>query len=77
MSSKKKEVFCGHTLNTLGREDQHFQGSRAYNYCKSLPLADKKKNLIQTSGIVLAGCVPEVTDMKDIVQWYVDKFVYE
>jgi hypothetical protein len=46
MSSKKKEVFCGDTLNTLGREDQQFQWSRAYKYYKSLPPAEKKMNLI-------------------------------
>jgi hypothetical protein len=77
MSSKKKEVFFGDTLNTLGHEDQQFQWSRAYKYYKSLPPAEKKTNLIWTSGIALAGCVPEVTDMKEIIQWCADKFVSE
>jgi hypothetical protein len=74
MSSKKNELYCGDTLNTLGREDQEFQWSRAYNYYKALSPAKKKMNLIWTSGITLAGCVPEVTDFKELVQWCVDKF---
>jgi hypothetical protein len=36
--------------------------------------AEKKMNLIWTSGIALAGCVPEVTDFRELVQWCVDKF---
>jgi hypothetical protein len=58
MSSKKKELCCGDTLNTLGREDQEFQWLRAYNYYKDLSLAEKKMNLIWTSSIALVGCVP-------------------
>jgi hypothetical protein len=46
MSGKKKEMFCGDTLNTLGREDQQFQWSTEYNYYKSLSPAKKKMNLI-------------------------------
>jgi hypothetical protein len=47
---------------------------RAYNYYKALSPAEKKTNLIWTSGIALAGCVPEVTDFKELVQWCADKF---
>jgi hypothetical protein len=64
MSGKKKEFFCGDTLNKLGHEDQQFQWSRAYNYYKSLSLDENKTNLIWTSGMTLAGCVQEITDMK-------------
>jgi hypothetical protein len=74
MSSKKKELYCRDTLNTLGREDQEFQWSRAYNYYKTLSPVKKKMNLIWTLGITLAGCVPEVTDFKEVVQWCAYKF---
>jgi hypothetical protein len=77
MSSKKKEVFFGDTLNTLGHEDQQFQWSEAYKYYKFLPLAEKKTDLIWTLEIALAGCVPKVTDKKNIFQWCADTFVYE
>ena len=77
LSSKKKEFNCGDTINTPGHEDQEFQWSRAYNYYKSLSPIEKKMNLIWTSGITLAGCVPEVTEFKEIVQWCVDNFIFE
>jgi hypothetical protein len=70
-------LYCGDTLNTLGRENQEFQWSRAYNYYKSLSPTEKKMNLIWTSGITLAGCVLEVTDFKEIVQWCTDNFISE
>jgi hypothetical protein len=34
-------------------------------------------DLIWSSGITLVGCVPEVTDMKDIFQWCKDKLISE
>jgi hypothetical protein len=74
MSSKRKELYCGDTLNTLGHEDQYFQWSITYNCYKSLPLPEKKTNLIWTSGITLVGCVPKVTYFKELVQCSVDKF---
>jgi hypothetical protein len=74
MSSKKNELYCGDTLNTLGRENQEFQWSQAYNYYKALSPTEKKTNLIWTSGIALAGCVPEVTDFRELVQWCANKF---
>jgi hypothetical protein len=67
-------LYCGDTLNTLGREDQYFHWSRAYNYYKALSLAKKKMNQIWTSGIALAGCVREVIDFRELVQWCFDKF---
>jgi len=75
MSGKKNIMFCGDKLNTTGREDQQFQWSRAYKYYNSLPSAEKKKNLIWSSGIALEGCVLEVTDMKEIIQWCTKKIV--
>ena len=69
MSSKKKELYCGYTLNTLGCEDKEFQWSRAYNYYKVISLIDTNMNLIWTSGIALAGCILEVTNFKELVQW--------
>jgi len=35
---------------------------------------EKDKNLIWTLGIALAGFVPEVTELKEVVPWCVDKF---
>jgi hypothetical protein len=77
MLRKKKELYCGDTLNTLGREDQEFHWSREYNYCKALSPAEKDTNLIWTSRITLAGRILEVTYFKEVVQWCADKFNYE
>ena len=77
MSSKKRELYCTDTLNILGRENQEFQWSKAYNSYKSLSSIEKKMNLIWNSRITLVGCVPEVTDFKDIVQWCIDNFISE
>jgi hypothetical protein len=44
---------------------------------KIFPQTEKKTNLIWTSGITLAGCVLEVTDFKEIVQWCADNFISE
>jgi hypothetical protein len=55
------------TLNILEREDQEFQWSQAYNYYKALSLDEKKMNLIWTLGIALAGCIPEVTNFRELI----------
>jgi hypothetical protein len=74
MSSKKNELYCEDTLNTLGHEDQEFQWSRGYNYYKDISPVEKKMNLIWTLDIALATCVLEVTYFKEVVQWCAYKF---
>jgi hypothetical protein len=49
-------------------------GRKDYKWYKALPPTEKKTNQVWTSGIALAGCVPEVTDFKELVLWCVDKF---
>jgi hypothetical protein len=71
----KRQQFCGDTLNLFGQEDQNFHWSRSYWYYSSLPLPEKNENKIWTSGISLAGCVPEVFDCKEVISWCVDKFI--
>jgi hypothetical protein len=67
-----RQQFCGDTVNIFGREDQNFQWSRAYSYY-STPAAQNE--VIWTSGIARAGCVPEVFDCKELVSWCTDKFI--
>jgi hypothetical protein len=67
-----RQQFCGDTVNIFGREDQNFQWSRAYSYYSS-PAAQNE--VIWTSGIARAGCVPEVFDCKELVSWCADKFI--
>jgi hypothetical protein len=67
-----RQQFCGDTLNIFGREDQSFQWSRAYSYYSS-PSAQKE--IIWTSGIVHAGCVPEVFDCKELVTWCAERYI--
>jgi hypothetical protein len=74
MSSKRKDLYCGDTLNTLGREDHQFQWSQAYKWYLALPLVEKELNKVWSSSITLVGCVPEVEDFKELVLWCTDKF---
>jgi hypothetical protein len=69
----RKQQFCGDTLNLFAREDQNYHWSRSYWYYSSL--LGKENNKVWTSGIVLAGCVPEVFECKDILTWCIDKFI--
>jgi hypothetical protein len=64
MLAKARQLFCGGTLNTFGHEDQNFQWSKVYSYYSSPPA---KKDVIWTSRIAHAGCVPEVFDCKELV----------
>jgi hypothetical protein len=72
MATTTRQHFCGDTLNIFGCEDQTFQCSRAYSYYSSPPA---KKEVIWTSRIVRAGCVPEVFDCKELVAWCIEKYV--
>jgi hypothetical protein len=67
-----RQQFCGDTVNTFGHDDQNFQWSRAYSYYSS-PSAQKE--VIWTSGIARAGCVPEVFDCKEMVSWCVERYI--
>jgi hypothetical protein len=51
MSSKRKELYCGDTINTLGREDRQFQWSQAFKWYLDLPHGEKKLNKVWTTGI--------------------------
>jgi hypothetical protein len=67
-----RQQFCGDIVNIFGREDQNFQWSRAYSYYSS-PSAQNE--VIWTSGIAHAGCVPEVFDCKEVVSWCVERYI--
>jgi hypothetical protein len=69
-----RQQFCGDTMNIFGREDHNFKWSRAYSYY-STPAAENQ--VIWTSGIARAGCVPEVFYCKDLVSWCADKFILD
>jgi hypothetical protein len=66
--------FCGNTVNTFGCEDQNFHWSRAFSYY-STPIIENQ--VIWTSGIARAGCIPAVFYCKDLVSWCANKFIAE
>jgi hypothetical protein len=66
------QQFCGDTVNIFGREDQKFQWSRAYSYYSSY---FSQNEVIWTSGIARAGCVPEVFYCKEVVSWCAEKYI--
>jgi hypothetical protein len=53
MPNKRKELYCGDTVNTLGREDHTFQWSEAFKWYTTLPLEENNSNKVWTSGITL------------------------
>jgi hypothetical protein len=59
-------LFSGDTINILGGEDQNSQWCKAYSYYSS-PSAQNE--VIWTSGIARATCVPEVFSCKEVVSW--------
>jgi hypothetical protein len=65
-------LFCGDTINILGGEDQNSQWSKAYSYYSS---PSTQNEVIWTSGIARAGCVPEVFDCKEVVSWCVERYI--
>jgi hypothetical protein len=67
-----RQQFCGDTVNIFGCEDQNFQWSRAYSYYSS---RSAQNEVIWTSGIARAGCVPEVFDCKEVVSWCAEKYI--
>jgi hypothetical protein len=71
MASARQQL-CGDTVNIFRHEDQNFQWSREYSYYSS---PATQNEVIWTSGIAHAGCVPEVFDCKELVSWCADKFI--
>jgi hypothetical protein len=67
-----RQQFCGDTVNMFAHEDQNFQWSRAYFYYSS---HSAQNEVIWTSGIARAGCVPEVFDCKEVVSWCAEKYI--
>jgi hypothetical protein len=74
MSSKRKELYCGDTVNTLRQKDHKFQWSHAYKWYSNLPSEENNLKKVWTSGIALARCMLEVDDFKELVLWCTDKF---
>jgi hypothetical protein len=72
MAAVAQQQFCGDTSNIFWREDQNFQWSRVYYYYSS---PSTKKEVIWTSEISRAGCVPEVFDYKELVAWCIEKYI--
>jgi hypothetical protein len=67
-----RQQFFGDTVNILRHQDQNFQWSRAYFYYSSRSVENE---VIWTSGITPAGCVPEVFDCKEVVSWCAEKYI--
>jgi hypothetical protein len=71
---RRREIFCGDTLNTFAWEDPKNHWSRVYRYYSLLSPEEKNGNDVWVSGIAKAGCVPEVFDAKDLVIWCTNNF---
>ena len=67
-----RQQFCGDIVNMFAQEDQNFQWSRAYFYYSS---HSAQNEVIWTSGIVCASCVPKVFDCKEVVSWCTKKYI--
>jgi hypothetical protein len=69
-----RQHFCVDTVNTFRLNDHNFHWSREFSYY-STPTPENQ--VIWTSRIAHAGCVPEVFDCKNLVSWCVDKFIID
>jgi hypothetical protein len=67
-----RQQFCGDTVNMFTEEDQRFQWSRAYFYYSS---RSAQNEVIWTSEIARAGCVPKVFDCKEVVSSCTEKYI--
>ena len=54
------------------QEDKRFQWSMAYFYYSS---CSAQNEVIWTSGIARACCIPEVFDYKEVVSWCTEKYI--
>jgi hypothetical protein len=59
-------------MNIFEREDHNFQWFRAYSYYSSPSIQNE---VIWTSGIARAGCVPKVFDCKEVVSWCAERYI--
>jgi hypothetical protein len=67
-----RQQFCGDTVNIFVEEDQRFQWSGAYFYYSS---RSAQNEVIWTSRIARAGCVPKVFDCKEVVSSCTEKYI--
>ena len=72
MEATTRQQFCGDTLNIFGCEDHNFKWSRSYSYYSS-PSAQKE--VIWTSVIARAWCVPEFVDCKELISWCAQRYI--
>ena len=72
MAATTRQQFYEDTLNIFGHEDRNFQWSRAYSYYS---FSFAQKEVIQTSRISHAGCVPEVFECKELVSYCTEKYI--
>jgi hypothetical protein len=72
--ARRRESFCGDTLNTFAREDPKYHWSRAYRYYSTLPPEERDVDDVWISGITKEGCVPEVFDVKELVIWCTNNY---
>ena len=73
MAIARQHLF-GYTFNIFEREDQNFQWSREYSYYSS---HSTQNEVIWTSRIALAGCVPEVFECKEVVSWCIENIYFK
>jgi hypothetical protein len=72
LMSATQQHFCGDTVNIFGCEDQKFHWSRAYSYYSS---HSDQNELIWTSQIARAGCVPKFFYCKEVISWCTEKYI--
>jgi hypothetical protein len=74
MPNKRRDLYFGNNVNTLGHEDHSSQWSKAFKWYTKLPLEQNNSNKVWNFGIELEGCVPEVSYFKKLILWCVENF---
>jgi hypothetical protein len=74
MTTQRKENYVEIPSTYLDKKIKYFSGQGIQILLFITTSMEKNSNQIWTSGISLAGCIPEVYNFKELISWCIDKF---
>lgn len=66
---KKKDPFCGDTLNTLANIDKEFHWYRAYNWYSNMCAEDASLKHLRIIRLIKYECMPKVFNVAKFMLW--------
>jgi len=64
---RRNHPFCGDIVDSLVREDKNFHWSYSYKWFLNKSEKKKKTYKLWTIRLTNVGCVPEVSDFKELI----------